>query len=142
MSQAVVDFCETLKSTLLTLEARLDKAKTALACEAHEHVDAASKQLAEFKQRAAQMAQSLREQAPEPVKARLQEFGLEAQTAMRHAVIFLAETASGGAEAASDVLHDGSRKAHALADDLRRDTALTVTPSNELEPTAGTKASQ
>jgi hypothetical protein len=60
-------------------------------------------------------------------KEKLQEFGQEAQVAMRHAVVFLAEATAKGAANAADALNAGARSAHRLAEDLKHDTAVTVT---------------
>jgi hypothetical protein len=75
------------------------------------------------------MAKTIRADLPEQKSAlreRLAEFGIEAQVALRHAVVFLAEAASGGAEGAADMLNKGSQRAKFLAETLKRDTAVTV----------------
>jgi hypothetical protein len=136
MSQAVIEFCDALKATLLNVEDRLQRAKGELeqgAAQAKEsavkNIQEASDQLADFKARAAEMAQALRADLPEkakPVQGKLQEFGVEAQVALRHAVVFLAESAAKGAGEASVALQKGAHRAKTLAEDLRRDTAVTV----------------
>jgi hypothetical protein len=146
MSQAVIDFCEGLKTTLLALEDRLGKAKhslevgaTQVGGEAKKHVDEAAEQLEAFKAHAALMAQAIRADLPEQtasVKEKLKDFGQEAQVAMRHAVVFLAETASKGAEGAAEALQAGAKKAHKVAEELRRDTAVTVTEPEQSTPPA------
>ncbi len=136
MSQAVIDFCEGLKSTLLTLEDRLDKAKANLAQgaaqvsdDAKKHVDEAIAQLADFKVHAANLAQAIRADLPlqtAGIKETLTGFGQEAQVAMRHAVVFLAEHAAIGAEGAGEALKTSAKSAQKVADALRRDTAVTT----------------
>jgi hypothetical protein len=149
MSQAVIDFCEGLKTTLLRLEDRIGKAQASLASgatqvggEAKKHLDEASEQLEKFKVRAGLMAQAIRADLPEQtaeMKEKLKEFGIEAQVAMRHAVVFLAEAASKGAEGAAAALKEGAVKAKSLAEDLRHDTAVTiVTP--DVQPSPGASA--
>ncbi len=143
MSQAVIDFCEGLKTTLLGLEERLAKAQAALSVgatraseEAKKHIDEASEQLQKFKVHAGLMAQAIRADLPEQTEAareKLSEFGQEAQVAMRHAVIFLAETASKGATGAAGALHAGAKQAERLAAELRHDTALAVVEPREAE---------
>jgi hypothetical protein len=140
MSQAVIDFCEGLKTTLLGIEDRLAKAKLALESsavqlsgETKKHVNEAAEQLEAFKAHAGIMAQAIRADLPEQTSAmreKLKEFGQEAQVAMKHAVVFLAEAASKGAEGSAEALLAGAKKAHAVAEDLRRDTAVSV-----IEPT-------
>ncbi len=141
MSQAVIEFCEGLKTTLLALEDRIGKAQTSLASgaaqvsgEAKKQLDDAGEQLEKFKVHAGLMAQAIRADLPEQtveIKEKLKEYGLEAQVAMRHAVVFLAETASKGAEGTAIALKEGAVKARNLADNLRHDTAVTVaTPAS------------
>lgn len=137
MSKAVIDFCDGLKATLLGIEDRLAKAQESLGAgaaqasgEAKKHVDAASEQLNAFKLRAAMMAQTLRAELPEQsatLREKLNEFSQEAQVAMRHAVVFMAETAAKGAEGAAGALQAGGKQAQKLAENLRHDTAVTVT---------------
>lgn len=134
MSQAVIDFCEGLKTTLLSLEDRIGKAQASLASgavqvsgEAKKHLDEAAEQLEKFKAHAGLMAQAIRADLPEQtaeMKEKLKGFGLEAQVAMRHAVVFLAETTSKGAEGAAAALKEGAVRAKTLAEDLRHDTAV------------------
>jgi hypothetical protein len=134
MSQAVIDFCEGLKAALLGIEDRLEKAKKSLETgasgvqgEAKRHIDEASEQLQSFKAHAAKMAASLRAELPEtPAEAqeKFKEFGIEAQVALRHAVVFLAEAAAKGAEGAAEALKKGAAS-------LRRDTAMTVPGEGE-----------
>jgi hypothetical protein len=150
MSQAVVDFCEGLKATLLGIEDRLAKAKTSLESgaaqvsgEAKKHVAEAAEQLEAFRAHAGIMAEALRADLPAQTvvaKEKFKEFGQEAQVAMRHAVVFLAETASKGADTAAGTLKTGSEKARALAEKLRHDTALVVgeqtEPAKQSDPTS------
>lgn len=137
MSQAVIDFCEGLKTTLLGLEDRLEKAQTALSSgaahaskDARKHVDEAAEQLQKFKVHAGLMADAIRADLPSRagvLKDKLGEFGQEAQVAMRHAVVFLAETASKGATGAASALQVGAKQAQKLAEQLKHETAVTVT---------------
>lgn len=146
MSQAVIDFCEGLKTTLLALEQKLDNARRSLEAgaaqaggEAKKHVDEAVEQLEAFKVHAGLMAQAIRADLPEQtgaVKEKLKDFGQEAQVAMRHAVVFLAETASKGAESAAEALQAGAKQAQKVAEDLRRDTAVTVAEPEQTSPPA------
>jgi hypothetical protein len=146
MSQAVIDFCDGLKATLLNLEDRLGKAQSALSVgashaseEAKKHVDEAADQLQKFKVHAGLMAQAIRADLPEQtavVKEKLSEFGQEAQVAMRHAIVFLAETASKGATGAAGVLQAGAKQAQRLAENLRHDTAVTVASEADTPPQA------
>lgn len=136
MSQAVIDFCEGLKTTLLGIEDRLAKAKVSLATgagqvsgEAKKHIDEAAEQLEAFKAHAGLMAQAIRADLPEQaavMKDKLRDFGAEAQVAMRHAVVFMAEATSKGAESAAAALKEGAQKAQAVAENLRNETAVTV----------------
>lgn len=148
MSKAVIEFCRRLETTLLGIEEQLGKAQKALAeraetveGEAGKYVQQARAQLTAFRTKAAEMATELRAELPETVEGvqdKLKDFGLEAQTAMRHAVVFLAETASKGADGAAVLLHKGAERAQDLAADLRRDTALAVPaskPGDETTPT-------
>ena len=144
MSQAVIDFCEGLKQTLLGLEDQLGKAQTALTAnatrasdEAKKHIDEAADQLQQFKAHAGLMAQAIRADLPEhteAMKEKLSEFGQEAQVAMRHAVVFLAESASKGAIGAAGALQAGAKQAQRLAENLRHDTAVTVVPEADTPP--------
>jgi hypothetical protein len=146
MSQAVIDFCEGLKTTLLALEQKLDGARRNLEAgaaqasgEAKKHVDEAVEQLEAFKVHAGLMAKAIRAELPEQtgaVKESLKDFGQEAQVAMRHAIIFLAEAASRGAEGAAGALQAGAKQAHKVAEDLKRDTALTVVEPEQTAPPA------
>lgn len=146
MSQAVIDFCEGLKTTLLGLEDKLDKARRSLEAgaaqasgEARKHVDEAAEQLDAFKTHAALLAEAIRADLPEQTSAareKLKDFGQEAQVAMRHAVVFLAEAASKGAEGAAGALQAGARQAHKMAEDLKRDTAVTVVEPEQSAPPA------
>lgn len=147
MSQAFIDFCEGLNAMLLALENRLQKAQAALSSgadrasnEAKAHIDKAAEHLQTFKARASQMAEAVRADLPsrsEALKDKLEEFGQEAQVALRHAVVFLAEGASKGATGAADALHAGAKQAQNLAEQLRHDTALAVTPQET--PTSPSK---
>lgn len=144
MSQAVIDFCDGLKTTLLALEQKLDKARRNLEAgaaqtggEAKKHVDEALEQLEAFKAHAALMAQAIRAELPEQtgaMKEKLKDFGQEAQVAMRHAVVFLAETASKGAESAAEALQAGAKRAHKVAEELKRDTAVAAAPEQAAPP--------
>ena len=144
MSQAVIDFCEGLKSTLLALEQQLGRAKRNLEAsaaqasgEAKKHVDEAVQQLEAFKAHASSMAQAIRADLPEQTGAmqdKLRDFGQEAQVAMRHAVVFLAETASKGAESAAEVLQSSAKHAHKVAAELKRDTAVAVVEPDQSAP--------
>jgi len=144
MSQAVIDFCEGLKTTLLGIEDRLGKAKRSLEsgavqlnAETKKHVEEAVEQLEAFKAHAGLMAQAIRADLPEQtiaVRERLKEFGQEAQVAMKHTVVFLAETASKGAEGTAEALLASAKKAHAIAEDLRRDTAVSVIEPGPTKP--------
>lgn len=134
MSKAVIDFCQGLQTTLLEIEERLGKAKQAFEAgrahvedDARAHVEKASAELVAFKAKAAALAADLRAELPEKVdsvEGRLKEFGQEAQVAMRHAVVFLAEAASKGASASAGILHRGAERAHNLAENLRHETAV------------------
>lgn len=136
MSQAIVDFCQGLQTTLLSIEERLVKAResaeragVAVATETQGHIDAASAQLAAFRVKAAEIAASARAELPEnptELKERLNQFGLEAQVALRHAAVFLAETTAKGAIGASALLQKGALRAHEVAQNLRDDTAVVV----------------
>src|SRR5690606_22335178 len=144
MSQAVIDFCEGLKTTLLALEQKLDKAKRNLEAgavqasgEAKKHVDEAVEQLEAFRAHAGLMAKAIRAELPEQtgaVREKLKDFGQEAQVAMRHAVVFLAEAASKGAEGAAGALQAGAKQAHKVAEDLKRDTAVAVAEPEQTAP--------
>jgi hypothetical protein len=146
MSQAVIDFCEGLKTALLGIEDRLGKAKRSLESgtaqvsgEAKEHVEKAAEQLEAFKAHAGVLAQAIRADLPHQtavVKEKLKEFSQEAQVAMRHAVIFLAETASKGAEGAADALEASAKQAQKVAQDLRHDTAVVATEPPPATPPA------
>lgn len=136
MSKAVIEFCDRLETTLLGIEDQLAKAQKALVAgaqsaesEAAKNVTQAVAQLSAFRVKAGEMAANLRADLPdhvERVQDKLQDFGVEAQTAMRHAVVFLAETASKGAVGAADLLQKGAVRAQNVADDLRHDTAVTI----------------
>jgi len=147
MSEAIVDFCEGLKTTLLGIEDRLAKAKTSLESgaahvgdEAKKHIAEAAGQLEAFRAHAGIMAEALRADLPAQTviaQEKFKEFGQEAQVAMRHAVVFLAESASKGADSAAETLKTGAEKARALAEKLRHDTALAVAePTGPSDPIA------
>lgn len=146
MSQAIIDFCEGLKTALLTIEDRLAKTTCALengAAEATEeakrHVSAATAQLATFKAHAGVIAQAVRADLPQQTafaKEKLNEFGKEAQVALRHAAVFLAETAAKGAEGSADVLQAGARSAQRVAETLRHETAVAVVATEHSSPPA------
>lgn len=151
MSQVVIEFCEGLKTTLLGVEERLGKAKASLTTsatqvggEAKKHIEEASEQLAAFKAHAGLMAQAIRAELPEQtaeMREKLKGFGLEAQMAMRHAVVFLAEATSKGAEGAAAALKEGAERAHTLAENLRHDTAVTIVePEVEKQPSSSAPA--
>lgn len=134
MSQAVVDFCNGLETTLLAVEAKIGEAQRGLASgvaglhqDAATHLAEATQQLSAFRGQASEIAQSLRASAPaEAVTAveKLKEFGAEAQVALRHAMIFVAEAASKGAAGAADALQAGSERALSVAEALKRETAV------------------
>jgi hypothetical protein len=129
MSQAVIEFCDGLKSTLLSIEDRVERAldelretKDQTQVDVKKHLEEAAKDLSEFRSKAAHTAQMLRADLPEksvPLRQKLQEFGDEAQLAMRHAVVFLAEAAAVTAEGASHALKTGSERARALAANVK-----------------------
>lgn len=137
MSQAVIDFCEGLKSTLLALEDRLTKAKTNLeagatgaSAEAKKHIEEANEQLARFKVHAGLMAQAIRADLPSQTaiaQEKLKEFGQEAQIALRHAVVFLAENAA-------EALQVGAKSAQRVADELKHETAVAVVEDSAKPP--------
>ncbi len=98
--------------------------------EARKHIDEAAEQLRAFRTHAALMAQAVQAELPgrtEEAREKLKDFGLEAQVAMRHAVVFLAESASKGAGGAAAILQEGARQAGTLAERLRQETAVSVT---------------
>jgi hypothetical protein len=144
MSQAIIDFCEGLKSALLGVEAKLAKAQESIKVnaaqaggEAKKHIDEAAEQLQAFKVHAGLMAQAIRADLPEQKAAmqeKLKDFGLEAQVAMRHAAVFLAEAASAGADTAAAALKKSAESARDVAENLRRDTAVVVQPPNVTPP--------
>jgi ABC-type transporter Mla subunit MlaD len=146
MSQAVIDFCEGLKTTLLALEQQLGRAKRNLetgaaeaSAETKKHLDDAIAQLESFKAHAGLMAQAIRADFPEQtgaMKEKLKDFSQEAQVAMRHAVVFLAEAASKGAEGAAEALQSSARQAHKVAEELKRDTAVAVVEPGQTAPPA------
>ena len=133
MSKAVIDFCDRLESMLLSIEERLARAKhsieegrDAAAAEAKKHLDDAVEELNSFKTKAGEMAADLRAELPKQTataREKLAEFGLEAQVAMRHAVIVLADAASKGAKSFASVLEQGAERAQGYAETLRRETA-------------------
>ncbi len=137
MSQAVIDFCEGLKSTLLALEDRLAKAKTTLeagaseaSTEAKKHIDDATEQLVRFKTHAGLMAQAIRADLPNQAavaQEKLKDFGQEAQVALRHAVVFLAENTA-------EALQAGAKSAQRVAENLRHETAVTAIESQANPP--------
>jgi hypothetical protein len=136
MSQAIIDFCEGLKTTLLGVEDRLAKARAALDVgavqvegEAKKHVEEAAKQLQAFKAHAGVVAQAVRAELPEraaAVQERFKGLGDEAQMALRHATVFMAEAAAQGAQSAAGALSESAKRAQALAEKVRHDTAVTV----------------
>lgn len=133
MSQAVIDFCEGLKTTLLAIEDRLAQAKNSLETgaaeargEARKHLDEATEQLAKFRAHAGVMAEAIKADLPhqtETAKEKLKTFGQEAQVAMRHAVVFLAENTAQALEA-------GAKSAQRVAENLRHETAV-IAPEPE-----------
>lgn len=137
MSQAIIEFCEGLKTTLLGIEDRLAKAKAGLSdnasqlsAEAKKHIDEAAQQLEQFKVHAGLMAQAIRAELPErtaAAKEKIQEVSQEAHVALRHAAVFLAEAASTGAAGAAIALQGGSQQAKAFAERLRNETAVITT---------------
>lgn len=134
MSQAIIDFCDGLKTTLLGLEDRLAKAKASLeegaseaSADAREHLAAASEQLSKFKAQADDMAQAIRADMPSQtaaVQEKLKEFGQEAQLALRHAAVFLAENTAGALQA-------GAKSAHRVAETLKHETAVAIVDKTE-----------
>jgi F0F1-type ATP synthase membrane subunit b/b' len=147
MSKAVIAFCHGLETTLLGIEERLGKATRSLAAsagnveaETKKHVEEASALLAAFRAKAAATATSLREEIPEQaehLQSRLAGFGAEAQTAMRHALVVMAEAAAKGATNAADVLKSGADEAHDFAGRVRDKTVPTAPnpAGNEILPT-------
>jgi F0F1-type ATP synthase membrane subunit b/b' len=145
MSRAIVEFCHGLETTLLAIEDRLDKAAESLAAGAHgveaqakHQVEEASAHLAAFRAKAGALAKALREdisEDAEEIEARLSAFGAEAQTAMRHAVVFLAESTAKGAVAGASALSTAGAKAQGMADQVRLKTALTAPTADEILPT-------
>jgi len=139
MSKAVIDFCNQLQTVLLGVEDRLAAARQTMeaqsetvAAETKKHIEEAAEQIDAFKIKAAAMAAGLSAELPKhatDAKEKLTDFGLEAQIAMRHAVIFLAEAASKGAKSAATILEKGAKSAREYADAARRETA--VTPRDE-----------
>lgn len=139
MSQAIIDFCEGLKTTLLGVEERLAGAKAELESgaaqasqEARKQIDQASAQLAAFRAEAARLAQETAANLPKSVQERTQApretlaaFGQEAQVALTHAAAMLADAASKGAVNAAGLLQKGANQADALAQKLRHHTAMT-----------------
>lgn len=146
MSQAIIDFCQGLQTTLLAMEERLGKAKAALDAgatqanaEAKKHVQDAVDQLARFRAHAAIMAEALKADLPQQTlaaKEKLKEFGQEAQVVLRHAAVFLAETTARSAEGAADALITGAKVTRRVADDLRHDTAVVVAQPEKPNPPA------
>ncbi len=136
MSQAVIEFCEGLKTTLLAIEDRLVKAKTTLeaeageaATEAKKHINEAAEQLASFQAHAGVMAEAVRADFPKQTafaREKFKEFGQEAQVALRHAAVFMAEAAAKGAESTAGALQASARTAQRVAENLRNETAVTV----------------
>jgi ABC-type transporter Mla subunit MlaD len=138
MSQAVIDFCDGLKAMLLGLEDKLGRAQASLASgaasateEANRHLSEAAEQVQRFKTEAAHMAESARESVPQgaaALKVALGEFGQEAQVALRHAAVLLAESAARATEGAAGALQSGARQAQRVAEALRHETAVTAAP--------------
>lgn len=136
MSQAIIDFCDRLKTTLLSLEEQLDHAKKTLDSnaagvqgEAQKHVDEAVNLLAQFRANAGDMIESIGQDVPEKsgaLREKLKSFGADAQVALRHAAIFAADAVSKGADTAASALQSGAKRAQDLAQDLRHQTAVTV----------------
>jgi hypothetical protein len=136
MSRAIIDFCHGLETTLLGIEDELGKATRSIAAragsveaETKKHVEEASALLAAFRAKAGATAASLREEIPEQaehLQSRLAGFGAEAQTAMRHALVVMAEAAAKGAANAADALKAGADEAHDFAGRVRDKTALTA----------------
>jgi ElaB/YqjD/DUF883 family membrane-anchored ribosome-binding protein len=129
MSKAVIDFCDRLEAALLSIEERLGRARRsieegreAMVGEAKKHLDEAAEELTSFKTKAGEMAAELRADLPKQastVRDKLAEFGQEAQVAMRHAVVVLAEAASKGAKSVASALEQGAERAHGYAETLR-----------------------
>lgn len=147
MSKAVIEFCHGLETALLGIEERLGKATRSIAAgagsveaETKKHVEEASALLAAFRTKAAATAASLREEIPEhaeQMQARLAGFGAEAQTAMRHALVIMAEAAAKGAVTAADALKAGAEEAHEFAGRVRDKTApaTPIQAGDEVLPT-------
>lgn len=138
MSQAIIDFCDRLKTTLLDVEERLVQAKAALDSgvsevqnDAQKHVQEAAEILSNFRTNAGDMIASISQDVPDrssALREKLSHFGAEAQVALRHAAVFLAETASKGADSAATALQSGARRAQHLAEELKHQTAVTTKP--------------
>lgn len=146
MSQAIIEFCDTLKTTLLGLEARLARAEKHLESgtakvqeDARRQIAEASELLASFKATAGRLASELKTEAVDQragLDERLKTASLEAQVALRHAAVVLAEAASKGAAGAATALSGVADQARGLAEKLRHETAVTVP-----EPEAARRAS-
>jgi hypothetical protein len=136
MSQAVVDFCEGLKTVLLDVEKRVGTAQAALAKsaghvekDAKKQLDQAARQLKDFRIDAAGLAENIRKDFPAQAagaQKALNEFGHEAQAAMRHMLVMMADAASVGADTAAHALEAGARSARKFADEARGPTKKPV----------------
>jgi hypothetical protein len=134
MSKAVIDFCDHLEKTLLAVEARLTKVQHAIGegatgaqTDAKKQVDAAAQELRELQAVSAVFLEAIKADLPaqsKALQARFGEFGIEAQLALRHALVSLAEVAAKGARTASGALDHGAERAHQLAEELRRKNAV------------------
>lgn len=137
MSQAVIDFCEGLKTTLLGLEQQMGAVKrgmeggaSQMEAEAKKRIEEAAEQLETFRAHASMMAEAIRADLPEhsaAMTAKAKEVGGEAQLAMRQAIMLLAEAAAKGAEGAASALKEGAGRAHAFAEEMRRQPEASAT---------------
>ena len=134
MSKAVVEFCDQLEKTLLAIEARLNEAQHAFAAttagaqaDAKKQVEAATQELKQLQAVSGVFLEAIKADLPAQqvaLQARFSEFGAEAQLALRHALVSLAEVAAKGARSASGVLEVGAVRAAKLAEDLKHKNAV------------------
>jgi hypothetical protein len=139
MSKAVIEFCEHLEKTLLTVEERLMGAQKAFGetaagvqSDARKQVDAAAEELRQLQAVSGVFLEAIKADLPAQRKAlqeRFGEFGIEAQLALRHALVSLAEVAAKGAKRASGALDQGAVRAQQLAEELRRKNAVAPAPA-------------
>ena len=143
MNTEVTEFFEALESMLEDIEERLRRARGAIESgasedeqKAIEHISDSHGAVTEFRERAQNLAVRLRQEAPEAVQSareRLDNLSGEASSAVRQAVILLAEGVSGGAEGAAKLLKAGAARAHDLADDLRKTPDLEKPTADPLD---------